>query len=388
VRFRTPALIAIALLLAILVSACGSSGGSSSSGSSSSAEEGETGGSGSSDISKFEKMVAEAEAPVTAWPEGAPTEPIKSIEPGKLIVDITLSAEEPASLSTAEGVVEAAEALGWEGKILYGEFSAQKTAAAFEQAIALGADAVVTQGIEPNQYTSVIKKLHESGGILITTFSDFPVSEQYAQAEIKEDTTKFGETMAAKAIVEAGGEGQIALFAYPEYKVRVEQNEASEKTLAECGGCEVLPVINISAPEAEKTMPSATSTLLQKNPDLKGIISGLDTEVVSYQLPTLRQAHSEADLYTTLGSKATMEAVEKGEVNSVVTFPLTWAGWAAVDNAARVFAGQEINDGGLPQRLIDKENIEEELAKAGPNGYWDADGFDYRGEFEKLWGLK
>ena len=80
---------------------------------------------------------------------------------------------------------------------------AAKTAAAFEQAIALGADAVVTQGIEPNQYTSVIKKLHESGGILITTFSDFPVSEEYAQAEIKENTSKFGETMAAKAIVEA-----------------------------------------------------------------------------------------------------------------------------------------------------------------------------------------
>jgi ribose transport system substrate-binding protein len=388
-RYRIPALLAVGLLLAVLVSACGSSSSSSSSSSTSSTGgEGGSGGSSSTDLAKFEKMVEEAEAPVKEWPKAAPTEPVKDIEPGKLIVDITLSAEEPASLSTAEGVVEAAEALGWEGKILYGEFSAAKTAAAFEQAITLGADAVVTQGIEPNQYTSVIKKLHDSGGILITTFSDFPISEQYAQAEIKEDTSKFGETMGAKAIVEAGGEGQIALFAYPEYKVRVEQNEASEKTLAECSGCEVLPVINISAPEAEKTMPSATSTLLQKNPDLKGIISGLDTELTQYQLPVIRQIGSDAQVYTTLGSQATMEAIEKEEINSVVTFPLTWAGWAAVDNAARIFAGQKVNDGGLPQRLIDKANIEEALKEAGPNGYWDADGFDYRGEFEKLWGLK
>jgi ribose transport system substrate-binding protein len=388
-RYRIPALLSAALLLAVLVSACGSSGSSSSGGSSgSSTTEASSGGSGSTDLTKFEKMVEEAEAPVTEWPEGAPTEPIKKVEPEKLVVDITLSAEEPASLSTAEGVVEAAEALGWEGKILYGEFSAAKTAAAFEQAITLGADAVVTQGIEPNQYTSVIKKLHESGGILITTFSDFPVSEEYAQAEIKENTAKFGETMAAKAIVEAEGEGKIALFAYPEYKVRVEQNEASEKTLAECSGCEVLPVIDISAPEAEKTMPAATSTLLQKNPELKGIISGLDTELTQYQLPVIRQIGSDAQVYTTLGSQATMEAIEKEEINSVVTFPLTWAGWAAVDNAARIFAGQEINDGGLPQRLIDKGNIKEALEEAGPNGYWDADGFDYRGEFEKLWGLK
>ena len=141
----------VALALTALLSACGSSGDSSSD---SSAGGEEAGGTSKSELASLEKFVEEMEAPVTAWPPTAPTEPIKKVEPGKLVIDIALSPEEPASLSTAEGVVEAAEAIGWEGKILYGEFSAAKTAAAFEQAIALGADAVVTQGITPNQYTN------------------------------------------------------------------------------------------------------------------------------------------------------------------------------------------------------------------------------------------
>ena len=163
-RTRWMALLLVAVAAAAVLSACGSSNSDSSS--TSGGEE--TSSSASTDLAPFEKLVTEMEAPVTTWPATAPTEPVKKIEPNKLIIDIALSPEEPASLATAEGVVEAAEAIGWDSKILYGEFSAAKTAAAFEQAIALGADAVVTQGIEPQNFKSSIQKLHDSGAILVT----------------------------------------------------------------------------------------------------------------------------------------------------------------------------------------------------------------------------
>jgi ribose transport system substrate-binding protein len=375
-------------LLAALLSACGSSsGGSSSSSGGGGSTEASGGGGGSSDIASFEKFVKEKEAPITTWPETAPTEPIKKVEPGKLVVDISLSPEEPASLSTAEGVVEAAEAIGWQGKILYGEFSAAKTNAAFEQAIALGADAVVTQGIEPSQYKSAIKKLHESGAVMVSDYSD-EGTETGADAEISEHSKLSGETAAAKAVVEAGGEGQFAVFNFPEYLVLNNRSEGAEDKIKECGGCEVLPVVNTASAEAEKTLPTATSTLLQKNPDLTGILTGIDTFVTAYQLPTIRQQGSEVGVYTYLGGKPTLEAVEKEEIKAVVVVPLIWGGWASVDNILRLMDGQETNDGAMPQRIIDPENVKEALETAGPNGFWDADGFDYRGEYEKLWGVK
>jgi ribose transport system substrate-binding protein len=375
-----------ALVLTALLSACGSDSDSSSSDSSSGGEASSA--TSKSELVALEEFVEEKEAPITAWPPTAPTEPIKKVEPGKLIVDIAISPEEPASLATAEGVVEAAEAIGWEGKILYGEFSAAKTAAAFEQAIALGADAVVTQGITPNQYTNSIKKLHESGAILVTNYSDYPTSEQYAQAEISEHSKLSGETAAAKAIVEAGGEGKFAIFNFPEYLVLDHRTEGTQQKIEECGGCEVLPVIDTASAEAEKTMPTATSTLLQKNPDLAGFFNGIDTFVTAYQLPTIRQQNAEVGVYTFLGGKPTLEAVEKGEIQAVVVVPLIWGGWAAVDNIARVFAGQKTNDGAMPQRIVDQDNVAEAVSTAGPNGFWDADGFDYKGEYEKLWGVK
>jgi len=383
-RFRWMTVLLAAVAAMALLSACGSSDDDSGT------TGGNEGGSGSSatDLAPFEKLVEEKEAPITEWPATAPTEPIKKVDPNKLVIDIAISPEEPASLATAEGVIEAAEAIGWDSKILFGEFSAAKTRAAFEQAIALGADAIVTQGIEPGLYKDMFKKVHDSGAIIVTNYSDYPTGDEYAQAEISEHSALSGETAAAKAIVEAGGEGQYALFNFPEYRVLNNRTEGAQKKIEECAGCEVLPVIDTASAEAEKTMPTATSTLLQKNPDLTAFFTGIDTFVTSYQLPTVRQQGSEVGVYTFLGGKATMEAVEKGEIEAVVVVPLIWGGWAAIDNVARVFADQKTNDGAMPQRIVDADNVEEALSTAAPNGFWDADGFDYKGEYEKLWGVK
>lgn len=394
-RFRLAIALAAALALTVVVAACGSSSSSSSGGSTAESSGGETsggesGGGKTKTLAEFESFVKEKEAPITKWPVdlGAPTEPIKSIESGKLVVDIALSPEEPASLSTAEGAVEAAEALGWNAKIIFTEFSAAKTAAAFEQAIALGADAVITQGIDPKTYKSSIKKLHEAGGILVTTYSDTPPSEEFAQAEVSQTSASYGEIAAAKMIVDGGGKGQFAGFSYPEFKAVENTAIGLEEEFARCEKCELLPIINTASAEAEKTLPTATSTLLQQNPELTGIFSDLDTFLDNFQLPVLRQQGSEVPVYTTLGGKPTLEAVEKGEIKAVVEFPLTWGGWAAIDNVARVFAGQKTNEGGIPKRIVTEENVAEIVEHLGPNGYWEADGFDYKGEYEKLWGLK
>jgi ABC-type sugar transport system substrate-binding protein len=391
-RFRWIALFGVVLSAAMVLSACGSSSSSSSSGGSTSegtASEGGAGGGESSatDLASFEKLVKEEEAPITEWPATAPTEPIKKVEKDVTMIDIALSPEEPASLATAEGAVEAAERLGWNAKILYGEFSAAKTNAAFEQAIALGAKVVVVQGIEPSQYKSAIKKLHEAGGLLISTYSD-EGTETGADAEVSEHSKRSGEVAASKAIVDSGGEGTFAQFNFPEYLVLNNRTEGAQKKFEECSGCEVLPVVNTASAEAEKTMPTSTSTLLQKNPDLTGFLTGIDTFVTAYQLPTIRQQNSEVGVYTYLGGKPTLEALEKEEIKAVVVDPLIWGGWEAIDSALRLLDGQEPDGDGMAQRLLTPENVGEALKTAASNGFWDADGFDYRGEFEKLWGLK
>jgi ribose transport system substrate-binding protein len=387
-RFRWIALFGVVLSAAVVLSACGSSSSSSSSGNTSGGSTASGGESGSTtDLAPFEKIVKEEEAPVTEWPATAPTEPIKKVEKNVTMVDIALSPEEPASLATAEGAVEAAERIGWNAKILYGEFSAAKTNAAFEQAITLGAKVVVVQGIEPSQYKSAIEKLHAAGGILISTYSD-EGTKTGADAEVSEHSEKSGEVAASKAIVDSNGEGSFAQFNFPEYLVLTNRTEAAQKKFEECSGCEVLPVVDIASAEAEKTMPTATSTLLQKNPDLTGFLTGIDTFVTAYQLPTIRQQNSEVGVYTYLGGKPTLEALEKGEIKAVVVDPLLWGGWEAIDSALRLLDGQKADGDGMAQRLLTQENVAEALETAAPNGFWDADGFDYRGEFEKLWGLK
>lgn len=378
------------LVLVAVVSACGGGGSSSSSTESTGATEPaeSTEGGGSASIAQFEERVKEKEKPITEWPAGAPTEPVKKVEPGKLIVDIALSPEEPSSLTTAEGVVEAAEAIGWKSKILYSEYSSAGTNAAFEQAITLGANAVVTQGIEPNLYKSAIKKLHESGAILVTTYSEFPASEEFAQAEVSQPSAELGELAAAAGIVESGGTGSFANFGFPQFEAVKVTTEGFENEIAKCAECEVLSTINTNAAEAEKTLPTATSTVLQQNPELYGLFNPLDTFLDSFQLPVVRQQGGETKVYATLCGKPTLEAIEKGEVAGCVTYPLTWGGWVAIDTIARLFAGQKpYSEGVLVTRIVNSGNVKEVMEHLGPTNFWDADGFDYRGEYEKLWGV-
>ncbi len=143
-----------ALLAAVVLSACGSSSSSSSS-SSEPASSGSSGGStegteGTENVSTdsslkpFEETVATAEKEISAWPSDAPTEPVK-IEPDKLLVFITCGNASPGCRVIGEGAQEAAKLLGWEFKMLDGEFSPSKQRADFEQAIAL----------EPNQVQAI-----------------------------------------------------------------------------------------------------------------------------------------------------------------------------------------------------------------------------------------
>jgi ribose transport system substrate-binding protein len=381
-RTRWVALLIAALAAGAVLSACGSSDSDSTS-----ANDKEGSGS-TADLASFEKTVTEFQRPISAWPAEAPTEPIKKVEPNKLIVNIALSPEEAGGLAVAEGVVEGAEAIGWRSKILYGYGQASKTNAAFEQAIALGADVVTTQGIDPKTYKGAIKKLHDSGAILVTCCADTPPSAELAQAEINAHSAQTGELAASKAIVDSGGEGTFALFNYPEYTVLNNRLGQAQKTFEECSGCELLSTVDTNPAEAEKTLPSATSTLLQQNPDLTGVVNGIDNMVTNFQLPILRQQQSEAGVYTFLGGGPTLEAVEKGEVTAVVVEPLMWVGWAVVDASARLMAGQKADGQGVPLYIIDQDNVKEALSTAASNGFYDANGFDYRGEFEKLWGLK
>jgi hypothetical protein len=102
----------------------------------------------------------------------------------------------------------------------------------------------------------------------------------------------------------------------------------------------------------------------------------------------MRQQNSKVGVYTYLGAKATLEALNKGEIKGVVVEPLVWGGWEAVDSVARVFDGQKPDGQGMPLRLLSSKNSAEALKGLAPNGFWDADGFDYKGEYEKLWKLK
>jgi ribose transport system substrate-binding protein len=392
-RLKHLALLAALLGAMALLTACGGGSSSTSSGSTeaettestesetanASEEEGSEESSGG--LEPFSATVATAEKEITAWPKDAPTEPVKNIEKGKTIVFIACGLASPGCRVIGESAGEAAEKLGWNFKLLDGEFSPSKTRAAFEQAIALNADAILTTGIDPTQFADVIKKARADGIKYVAGFSDNPIGE-LNEAEVDTKAAESGKIIASKAIVDNNGEGKYALFNFPVFKVLRDRMQAVKETIEECEKCEIVAEEEINPAEAGQTLPSATSAVVQKNPDLSAIITGIDG-FAAEQLPTLNGLNYEGGLYSVNGEEQAIKAIEKGEENATVANPLVWGGWAEIDNAARLFAEMEPSGGGIPLRLLTKENLPPNL---GPQGFETE--FEFKPEFEKLWGLK
>jgi ribose transport system substrate-binding protein len=397
-RVKLFVLLAALLGAMVLLTACGGGGSSSSSGSTeaettetsegSETSEGtggeeEEGGeetASSGGLEPFEATVDTALEEITEWPEDAPTEPVK-IESGKSLVFIPCGLASPGCRVIGESAEEAAKKLGWSFKVIDGELSPTKTRSAFEQAIALNPDAILTTGIDPTQYADLIKKAHSDGIKYVAGFSDNEPGE-LNEAEVDTKAALSGKIIASKAIVDNNGEGQYALFNFPVFKVLRDRMTAVKETIEECEKCEIVAEEEINPAEAGQTLPSATSAVVQKNPDLSAIITGIDG-FAAEQLPTLNGLGYEGGLYSVNGEEQAIKAIEKGEENATVANPLVWGGWAEVDDAARLFAGMEPSGGGIPLRLLDKENLPPNL---GPQGFETE--FEFKPEFEKLWGLK
>jgi ribose transport system substrate-binding protein len=77
--------------------------------------------------------------------------------------------------------------------------------------------------------------------------------------------------------------------------------------------------------------------------------------------------------------------IRDGKVQVVcIADPRDWEAWAATDNLNRLIQGQPAVDQKIPVRLFDKDNVKDFTETDSAQG-WQG-GFDYKGEYKKLWG--
>lgn len=314
-------------------------------------------------------------------PSGGPT----AQKPGATIAFVGGDLTNGGINTVADGVKEAAAAIGWKVNVYDGKGTAQGRSDAMAQAIAGGAAAIVVGGFDPTEQAASIKQATSAGipvvgwnaGVIVG-----PGNGMFANVAV--DPLKVSQLAAAYAVADSGGKAGVAIFTDSQYKIAVEKAKAMEAYVKACSTCKVLQFQSSPIASADSDMPGIISNLLQQDGSKLTYILAINGNYFGGAAQALRSAKIDPagppkSVAAGDGDSAEFQRIRTGQYQAAtVAAPLTLQGWEVVDEINRALAGQKWSGFVASPALITKQNA--------PTG----DVFDpssgYRAIYEKNWG--
>lgn len=376
------------LTMALPLAACGSDDSSSSS-ATSAASTASTAAADSSPsvLEEAKQAVAAAQEPSTTW--AGPTAAPKPAT-GKHVFVVTCSPDTEGCLRDAKGAVAGAEAIGWKATLLQTNGTVQSWNSTLDQALTQKADAIIVAGMAEAAIQAPLKRAAKEGVPVVTMLAgnqDPKIGTDFKgglYAEVNADATKLGALAADWAIVQTDGKAKIGVLTEKTFPILGARIDAFTTQLKKCSGCEITKELNIPVATLASQGAPTVSQFLRANPDVNYLFSSYDGVGV-FAVQGIKDSGSEAALVGQDANAANLDFIRNGQVQTAdVGYPLEWAGWAAVDQVNRAFAGEQPAKewtgagGGLPLKLITKDNLPDK----GESFTGD---MDYESEFKKLW---
>ncbi len=248
-----------------------------------------------------------------------------------LIAIITPSPDNPFFKAEAEGADAKAKELGYETLVLVHDDDANKQSELFDTAIARGAKAIILDNAGADASVAPVKRAKDAGipsflidreitesGVAVSQI----VSNNYQGAQLgAEEFVKlmgekgtFAELVGKESDTNAGIRSKgyhDVIDQYPDLKMVAQQSA------------------NWSQPEAFEKM----ETILQANPDIKGVISGNDTMAMGAWAALEAAGRTDVIVVGFDGSNDVRDSIEKGGIKATVLQPAYRQAQLAVEQA-------------------------------------------------------
>lgn len=395
--------IAGTLLLATACSSSSSSessssaGGGASSAAASAAATGSAAASGSADGAIPANVQAGWEAGLKSTfsvPEVGTLKP----QPGKKVTAIVFGNQSQSGPQFSDAFKAAADAAGWEAKVVDGKFSTDVYLNAIKQAIAEKVDgialfvidcAAVKSGVEQAQAAGIPIVYAEgqdcdqdgSGG----KATGYPLGLYNGLEKQGIEFTDFikdtGRLEADGAIVATEGKMNAIAVNFPETLVTQVLTQGFLDEAATCPGCKATQ-LDANYADFGPALQSKVATELLKDPSVNAISGNYDDPVLN-GIAAAADA-SGRDIYITGEGAypATLDLIRQGKAGMTIGYPVQMEAWASVDRLSRIMQGDtEMFNIGLGLQAIDKDN---NMPPAGEE--WQPN-VDYVGAYKQAWGV-
>lgn len=310
-------------------------------------------------------------------------------EPGKKIAYISNDENNDASRAWGVAIQEAGEQIGWEVTIIDGKATPVGWINAFNQAIALGVDGIVTSADAASLAEPIADAAAKNIPIvgIHSAALPGPNEELGLFTNIQQDPRDIGKAQADWVIVDSGGKAKAVVTSHNEFAIAEAKSRATESRLKECPDCEVVEYVSSPIAEVAQRQPQLVISWIQKY-GTPLYVTAVADYTLDFQVPALRSAGVEAGdiiLVGADGQRSAYERIRGGEYQTVtVSEPVEMQGYQAVDEINRAIQGQEPSGFIQAPYLVTPDNVDAE--GGDQNAFIPTN--DYKQRYLTLWGVQ
>ena len=306
----------------------------------------------------------------------------------KTIVVLAADMKNGGVLGVTNGVEEAAEAIGWNVRVLDGAGSIQGRTAAFGQAIALQPDGIIINGFDAVEQQAALDQV-VSAKIPMVSWHSGPKIGCDAPggifANVSTDAMTVSEEAAKWAVDDAGGKPGVVIFTDSTYQIAIDKADRIKETIEAMGG-KVLEYVDTPIADTSSRMGPLTTSLLQKYGSEWTHALAINDIYFDFMGPALASAGISGDgspkaVAAGDGSESSFQRIKTGQYQSItVAEPLNLQGWQLVDELNRAIQGAECSGYITAPAVVTMEG-----AKAmGDSPIFDPEN-GYREAYSKIW---
>jgi ribose transport system substrate-binding protein len=309
--------------------------------------------------------------------------------PGKKIVYISNDENNDASRSWGTAIKVAGAKIGWQVTIIDGKATPVGWINAFNEAIALKADGIITSAdaasLKEPIADAVAKKIPIVG--IHAAALPGPNSALGLFTNIQQDPREIGKAQADWVIADSGGKARVIVTSHNEFAIAEAKSRATEARLKQCPGCKVLEYVSTPIAEVAQRQPQLVTSWVQKY-GTPLYVTAVADYTLDFQVPALRSAGVDPTAVKLVGADGQASAYERirgGEYQMVtVSEPVEMQAYQAVDELNRAMQGQPPSGFVQAPYLVTPQNVNAE--GGDKNAFVPTN--NYKQHYLDLWGVK
>lgn len=320
-----------------------------------------------------------------------PTTPAKAPKNLKVAVVTCLSVLH-GCVSPAEGVKHAGEKLGWNVTIYDGGGTPPKQNAAILDALASGANVIVTIAIDPNLIQLALSEAKKAGVPVVAGSNgiDTPNPVKLTSHEglgfvfdVGPDYATLGRHAAEWIIADSKGKANVVVYSDKEFPSVMAFQVGLLDGLSKCKTCTISAPQYFTATQIANQLGQMTVDYLRTHPYVDYVFGPYDPAAAA-QVTAIAQAGmgNRVKLVGVLGDQQNLDFIRAGRVQAAdAAYENEYMGWAIVDQTIRMLNKQplaEPHNENEPFIVLDKTNLPK------PGADWQA-ATGYQEKYLSLW---